>query len=318
MKIGIIGAGAMGSVYAGLMADAGHDVWMFDAWAEHVAAVKANGLKVEGASGKRVAHPNATTNAAEAGVVELAIVATKAMQTKAAVEAARPMIGPETPVLSLQNGLGNVERIQELVDPANVLCGIAGGFGASMVGPGHVHHNGMEAINIAETNGAGITPRVEAVADAWRDSGFTVGVYDDIWPVVWSKLMANIAVSATCTLTGMRVGQIVKNEWAWGLSLDCVREAPACAKAKGIKLLYDDPIAWVHDFTTKIPDARPSMYLDTQAGRVSEIASIHGGVVAEGEKLGVPTPTCAFMVRAVTALQEKNRAHGPGNAYRAL
>ena len=317
MKIGIVGAGAMGSVYAGLMADAGHEIWMFDNWAEHVAAVNADGLRVEGASGSRTARPNATSNAADVGVVELAIVATKAMNTKAAVEAARPMIGSDTAVLSIQNGLGNVERIQELVDPKNVLCGIAGGFGASMVGPGHVHHNGMEAINIAEAGG-GVTARVEQVADAWRDSGFTVGVYDDIWPVVWSKLMANIAVSATCTLTGMRVGQIVKNEWAWGLSLDCVREAAACAHAKGVKLLYDDPIAWVHDFTTKIPDARPSMYLDTQAGRVSEISSIHGGVVAEGEKLDVPTPTCRFMVRAVTALQEKNRVHGADAAYRAL
>lgn len=317
MKIGIIGAGAMGSVYAGLMADSGHDVWMFDNWAEHIAAINANGLKIEGASGDRVAQPHATTNAADVGVVELAIVATKAMQTKAAVEAAAPMIGPDTAVLTLQNGLGNVERIQELVDPKNVLCGIAGGFGASMVGPGHVHHNGMEAINIAEAAG-GVTERVEAIAKAWRDSGFKVGVYDDIWPVVWSKLMANIAVSATCSLTGMRVGQIIENKWAWGLSLDCVREAAACAEAKGIKLLYDDPIAWVLDFTTKIPNARPSMYLDTQAGRISEISSIHGGVVDEGIKLGVPTPTCSFMVRAVTALQEKNRVHGPGSAYQAL
>ena len=112
-----------------------------------------------------------------------------------------------------------------------------------------------------------------------------------------------------------RVGQVVENEWAWGLSLDCVREAAACAAAKGIKLLYPDPIAWVGDFTTKIPDAMPSMYQDVQAGRVSEIGSIHGGVVAEGEKLGVPTPTCAFMVRAVSALQEKNRVHGAGSAY---
>ena len=206
MKIGIIGAGAMGSVYAGLMADSGHDVWMFDNWAEHVAAINANGLKVEGASGDRVAKPHATSNAADAGVVELAIVATKAMQTKAAVEAAAPMLGPNTAVLTLQNGLGNVERIQELVDPKNVLCGIAGGFGASMVGPGHVHHNGMEAINIAEA-ASGLTDRVENVATAWRDSGFKVGVYEDIWPVVWSKLMANIAVSATCSLTGMRVGR---------------------------------------------------------------------------------------------------------------
>ena len=314
MKIGIIGAGAMGSVYGALMADGGHEVWMFDKWQEQVDVMCNNGLRLEGASGDRVANVHATTEAGEAGTCDLAIVATKGHDTEAAVNAARPMIGDGTAVLSLQNGLGNVERIQALLGehPGGVLAGIAGGFGASMVGPGHAHHNGMEAINIAEAAG-GFTDRLERVAEAWRTSGFTCNAYDDIWPVVWSKLNANIAVSACCTLFGLRAGQVKANEHAWSISQACVLETSACAAAKGIKLLYDNPVAWVSDFIDKIPDARPSMYQDVIAGRRSEIGTIHGGVVEEGQKLGVPTPTCAFMVAAVRALEQKSRQQG--NAY---
>ena len=197
----------------------------------------------------------------------------------------------------------------------NLLFGIAGGFGAELKGPGHVHHNGMEAINLAELAG-GITPRLESVAEVWRGAGFTVNVYDDLWPVVWSKLVANVAFSAICTVTGMRVGQVRANEAAWAIARACVEEAVAVAAAKGIRLAYDDPARWVSDFAGKIPNARPSMYQDLLAGRRSEIDAIHGGVVAEGAKVGVPTPTCALMVRLVKALEAKAQTHG--EAYRPL
>ena len=134
--------------------------------------------------------------------------------------------------------------------------------------------------------------------------------------MVWSKLVANVAFSAICTVTGMRVGQVRANEWAWGIARACVQEAVAVAAAKGIELAYDDPIAWVSEFAGKIPNARPSMYQDLLAGRRSEIDAIQGGVVAEGAKVGVPTPTCALMVQLVKALEAKSQAHG--DAYRAL
>jgi 2-dehydropantoate 2-reductase len=243
------------------------------------------------------------------------IVATKVMDIEAAVRAAAPMIGPDSLVLAIQNGLGNVERIQRVLRADNLLFGIAGGFGAEIVAPGHVHHNGMEAINLAELSG-GISARLERVGATWREAGFTVNLYDDLWPVVWSKLVANVAFSAICTVTGMRTGQVCANEWAWGIARACVEEAVAVAAAKGIKLAYDDPVRWVWDFAHKIPHARPSMYQDVRAGRRSEIDSIQGGVVAEGAKLGVPTPTCALMVQLVKALEAKAQAHG--NAYEAL
>ena len=315
MKIGIVGSGAMGSVYGALLADAGNDVWMFDKWQEHVDAMGARGLRCEGASGDRTVAVNATTRAAEAGPCELAIVATKVMDIEAALADARAMIGPETLVLAIQNGLGNVERVQRVLGAENVLFGIAGGFGAELKAPGHVHHNGMEAINLAELQG-GISARLKRVAGVWRAAGFKVNVYDDLWPVVWSKLVANVAFSAICTVTGMRVGQVRADEWAWSIARACVQEAVAVAGAKGIDLAYDDPIAWVSEFAGKIPNARPSMYQDLLAGRRSEIDAIHGGVVAEGAKVGVPTPTCALMVQLVKALEAKSQAHG--DAYRAL
>jgi 2-dehydropantoate 2-reductase len=315
MKIGIVGSGAMGSVYGALLADAGNELWMLDRWRDHVEAMRARGLRCEGASGDRTVDVNATTEAAAAGPCELVIVATKVMDIETAVRAAMPMIGPATLVLAIQNGLGNVERISRVLGAENVLFGIAGGFGAEIVAPGHVHHNGMEAINLAELAG-GITPRLESVAEVWRGAGFTVNVYADLWPVVWSKLVANVALSAICTVTGMRAGQVRANESAWNIACACVEEAVAVAAAKGIKLAYDDPLQWVSDFTAKIPNARPSMYQDVRAGRRSEIDAIQGGVVSEGQKVGVPTPTCALMVQLVKALEAKAQAHG--DAYQAL
>jgi len=315
MKIGIVGSGAMGSVYGALLADAGNELWLFDRWREHVEAMRARGLRCEGASGDRTVRVNATTDAALAGPCELAVVATKVMDIEAAVREAAAMIGPGTLVLAIQNGLGNVERIRRVLSADNLLFGIAGGFGAELEGPGHVHHNGMEAINLAELDG-GITARLERVAEVWRGAGFTVAVHEDLWPVVWSKLVANVAFSAICTVTGMRVGQVRANDWAWGIVCACVEEAVAVAGAKGIKLAYDDPVRWVSDFAAKIPNARPSMYQDVRAGRRSEIDSIQGGVVAEGAKLGVPTPTCALMVQLVKTLEAKAEAHGC--AYQAL
>jgi 2-dehydropantoate 2-reductase len=315
MKIGIVGSGAMGSVYGALLAAAGNDVWMFDKWQEHVAAMRTHGLRCEGASGDRTVRVNATTRAADAGPCTLAIVATKVMDIEAALGAARAMIGPQTSVLAIQNGLGNVERVQRVLGADNLLFGIAGGFGAELKGPGHVHHNGMEAINLAELAG-GITARLEQVAAVWRGAGFTVNVCADLWPVVWSKLVANVAFSAICTVTSMRVGQVRANEAAWAVARACVEEAVAVAAAKGIELAYDDPVRWVSEFAGKIPNARPSMYQDVLAGRRSEIDAIHGGVVAEGARVGVPTPTCALMVQLVKALEAKARTHG--EAYRAL
>ena len=150
MRIAIVGTGAMGSVYAAILADAGHEVWAIDRWSEHVEAMHEHGLRLEGASGDRTVAVHATTDATDAGVCDLVIIATKALDVEAAAEAVRPLIGADTVVLPIQNGLGSADRIAAVLGEEQVMIGVVGGFGASMVGPGHAHHNGWELVRLGE------------------------------------------------------------------------------------------------------------------------------------------------------------------------
>ncbi len=300
MKIGIVGCGAMGSVYAGLLADSGHEVWAVDQWAEHIEAMRANGLRVEGASGDRTVRLNATMDAAEAGVCELVVIATKAMNVAAAATAARPMVGPGTLVLSIQNGLGGPARAAEVLPGAHVAIGVAGGFGASILEPGRAHHNGWELVRLGDQEGP-VTPQLTAVAELWRADGFNTETYDDIERMIWEKLICNVAFSGTCAITGIAIGQVIAHPGAWRVASTCAAEAHAVARAKGIAVRIVDPVAYVHDFGLKIPHARPSMLLDHDARRRSEIDAINGAIPPAGREVGVAAPmneTVADLVRA--------------------
>ena len=125
MKIAVVGAGAMGSVYAGLLGDSGNEVWAVDSWAEHVEAIRACGLVVEGASGNRTVRVDATTDPAEVGRCELVVIATKAMDVEEAAAAARPLLGPDTMVLPIQNGLGSADRVAAVLGEADVVQAVA-------------------------------------------------------------------------------------------------------------------------------------------------------------------------------------------------
>src|SRR5215475_8232418 len=176
MKIGIVGAGAMGSVYGGLFSAAGHEVWLVDVWREHVEAIRKGGLHLSGISGERVVRPNATSQPAEAGPCELVVVATKMRDVEAAARSLRPMVGDGTAILAIQNGLGNQEILERILGSRDFLVGIAGGFGASNPKPGSVHHNGWDRLNIAEAAGER-TARLERIVDVWRGAGFNAEAY---------------------------------------------------------------------------------------------------------------------------------------------
>lgn len=297
MKIAIVGAGAMGSVYAGLFASAGHEVWAVDRWREHVEAIRARGLRLEGASGDRTVRLHATTDAREVGPCDLVILATKAMHVAAAAESARPLLKPDTPVLSIQNGLGGPETAAAVLGRERVMVGVVGGFGASIRAPGHAHHNGMELVRLGEFGGP-ITPRLKAVEELWRGAGFRVKVFDDIGQLVWEKLICNCAYSGPCALAECTTGEVMADPDLARVSAACATEAYAVAKAKGIRLDIADPVAYVRDFGAKIPKARPSVLLDLMAGRRSEIEVINGSIPRVAKELGMPAP----VNEAVTAL----------------
>jgi 2-dehydropantoate 2-reductase len=309
MKIGIVGAGAMGSVYGGILGDAGNEVWLLDVWREHVDAIRKNGVRVEGASGDRTVRVNATTDPREAGRSELVVIAVKAMHIEPAVVNAAPLIGPGTVVLTIQNGLGNGERVAALVGGENLLVGVAGGFGASVVAPGHVHHHGWEVISLGEFSG-GITGRLKMVAEVWKQAGFRIEIFDDLQPLIWGKLMANVGFAAICAVTGQRVGQVLSNEWSWSLVESLVSETSAVARAKKIRLPYDDPVRWVKEFGSRMSNTRPSMLQDMEAGRPTEIDSLNGAIAREAELLGIAAPVNRLMTILVKALEEKTRMLG--------
>tara|TARA_B100001057_G_scaffold22306_2_gene20645 strand:- start:2412 stop:3332 length:921 start_codon:yes stop_codon:yes gene_type:complete len=294
MKIAIIGCGAMGSVYAALLADSGNDVWAIDTWEEHISAIRSNGLRVEGASGDRTISMNATTNASDAGECELIIVATKASGVPAAAVAAKSIAGPNSIILTIQNGLGAAERIAESIDTNQVMIGVVGGFGASMKAPGHAHHNGMQLVRIGEMNG-GVSDRLEKVVNAWDNAGFTAKGYPDIHQMIWEKFICNVTYSGPCALMNATIGQVQANSDSWSVALSCAREADAVARAKKINLGFNDVETYVRDFGANMPDARPSMLLDHMAQRPSEIEGINGAVPTEAAKIGMTAPINALV-----------------------
>ena len=241
MRIAVVGAGAMGSVYAGLLADAGNEVWAIDTWQEHVDAIRERGLHVEGASGDRTVRLQATSDPGEVGAVDLVVVATKARDVEAAAERARPLLGPETVVVPIQNGLGSADRVALVLGEERVAIGVAGGFGASIVAPGHVHHNGWQLIRLGERRGK-VTPRIERVAEVWRDAGFQVATFDDVDRLVWEKLVCNAAFSGTCALLETTIGEVLADPDAWSVAEACAREAFAVAGASGIELDVRRPV----------------------------------------------------------------------------
>jgi 2-dehydropantoate 2-reductase len=277
MKIAIVGTGAMGSVYAGLMASAGHEVWAIDRWREHIDAIRSKGLRLEGASGDRTVRVQASTDPRHAGTCDLVILATKAMHVRAAAESLKPLLNSETPVLSIQNGLGGPDTAASILGRDRVMVGVVGGFGASMRGPGHAHHNGMELVRLGEFGGP-ITERLKKVEDVWKGAGFRVRLFDDIDQLVWEKLLCNCAYSGPCAVMECTIGEVMADPDLSRVSAACATEVFSNAKKKDVKLGFDDPVAYARDFGAKIPNARPSVLLDLMARRKSEIDVINGAI----------------------------------------
>ena len=301
MKVAIIGTGAMGSIYAAVLAEAGHDVWAVDAWQAHVDAINTAGLRVAGASGDRtITTIHATTDIAQASDCDLYIIATKAGQVSAAARAVAKIIRPEALVLTIQNGLGAGERIAEHIDIKNVLLGVAEGFGASMKGPGHAHHNAMKLVRVGEING-GLTQRLQKLEKKLQMAGLQTKAFENITQLIWEKFLCNVTFSAPCTVFEKTVGRLMSDADQWQIALGAMQEAYQIAQHRNIALSFDDPEAYVTEFGQNMPDARPSMLLDHIAKRTSELGAINGMVPIMGRQDNIKTPYSDTLVAIVKA-----------------
>lgn len=301
MKIAVIGCGAMGSIYAAKLAAAGNDVLAVDRNRAGVDQINTTGLRISGpASDQLVAMRAATTAPAE--TMDLIVLAVKAADAATGAQAALPMIGAHTVVLTIQNGLGSADTVAEIVGAQRVAVGIASGFGASRRGPGHVHHNAMRAVRFGAYRDLPYQA-VESIARVWTDAGFDAAAVVDIAAMVWEKLICNAAYSAACALTGMTVGQIRDDPDLGPVSRAAAAETWQVARACGIAIAVADPVAHARAFGAAVPDAKPSALLDHEAHRVSEIDVINGAVARCADRVGVSAPVNATLAALVKAVE---------------
>ena len=312
MKVAIVGTGAMGSVYAGLLGRAGHEVWTVDRWQEHLDAIATEGLTVTGASGSFVVHDlSVARSPADVGPADLWIVATKAADVEAVSAEIAPMLKPDSIVMAFQNGLGAGERVARQIPAEHVLVGIAEGFGSSIPAPGHVHHNGMRLIRIGEMPPGGMTDRLVEIETMWRDAGFNVEAFADVNRMIWEKFLCNVTLSAPTAAFDVTVGELMADPDAWAVALGCLAEAHRLGVELGVPFTFDDPVPYVTEFAGTIPDASPSMRLDHLAQRRSEIDVINGQVVELSREVGLDAPyneTLCAIVRGREARFPDDRA----------
>jgi 2-dehydropantoate 2-reductase len=290
MKIAVIGGGAMGSIYAALMAEHGHAVCMIDKWKEHISEIKTNGLYVHGASGERRIHSiNVSTDINVASGSELYIIATKTSQVEMVAEALSTFIGDNELIITIQNGLGSADLVAKHLKPENLFLGVAEGFGASVTAPGHVHHNAMNLIRLGELIKNDFT-RVISLANLWTQSGFNAKPFEDINQLVWEKFLCNVTFSGPCAAFQITIGELMANEKYWKIAIGCMKEAYTLGIDRAIPFSFSDPEKYVTNFGNRMPKAKPSMLLDHENCRLSEIDAINGMVVSLGEAMGVKTP----------------------------
>lgn len=301
MKVAIVGTGAMGSVYAGRLGKAGHEVWAIDVWQEHLDAIASSGLSVSSASGSFVVegiHVGHTP--LDAAPCDVWVIATKAEAVADVATQIAPLLEPGNVVMAFQNGLGAGERVARHIPEAHILIGIAEGFGSSIPEPGHVHHEGMRLIRIGEMKG-GMTERVQQIERLWLDAGFNVRAFADVSVMIWEKFLCNVTLSAPCAVFDVTVGELMADPEASKVALGCTAEAYDLGVAKGIEFPFDDPLRYVSEFAATIPNASPSMRLDHLARRRSEIDAINGQVVTLSHELGLAAPynetLCAIVRR---------------------
>lgn len=303
MKIAILGAGALGCAIGATLTEGGHETWLIDRSPAHVDAMRAHGLRVDDARGSRQVAVRATTQAAEVGVAEVVIVLVKSFHTDAAIRGALTLVGPESVVLSLQNGLGHEDILADAVGRERVLAGKTY-VGGVLRGAGHIESGvvGKHTV-IGELDGR-VTARVQRIAAAFDQAGLATQVSDNIVGAMWDKLLVNVATGALTGLTSLTYGQLYDEPLLKAASLAAVAEAIAAAQAAGVTLSMTDPEqAWTLAADGLPAAFKTSMLQSLEKGSVTEIDFINGSVVRWGARHGVPTPVNATLVACIKGVE---------------
>ncbi len=289
MRIVIIGAGAMGCLYGAGLSEAGNEVWLIDIWQQHIEEIKRNGLIVEKGSGQRnYAKLKATVSPEEAGEADIVMVFVKSTLTEEAVKKSSCVITDKTLVITLQNGLGNIEKIEKTADKRNIIAGTTA-QGAMLLDPGRIRHAGTGKTVIGELDGSG-SGRINSIAEILRASGFETEISFNVMGLIWDKLLVNVGINALTAITGLTNGELLNYPEIGEILEAAVNEAFLIAKLKGIKTGFPDPVEHTKEVCQLTAANKSSMLQDILNERNTEIETINGAIVKEGKALGAGTP----------------------------
>ena len=305
MKICFLGAGALGSAIGGGLAEAGADVCLVDAWKEHVDAIERRGLILQENGVDRVVRAHAATHPEAFGVADLLIVLVKSYHTREAIASAASLVGPDTVVMSLQNGMGHEDILAEVVGRERVIAGKTY-LGGVLLGPGHVIAGlrDKETI-IGELDGAD-TERVRRIAKVFSDAGLATQVSTNIRGTIWDKLLINVATGALAGITRLTYGALYGVPEIRVCALSAVAEGIAVAEAQGVALSYADPEGpWIKAGAGLPPEFKTSMLQSLEKGMPTEVDFINGAVVREGARCGVSTPVNQALVACIKGIERE-------------
>lgn len=303
MRIAVMGAGAVGGYFGAKLADAGHEL-VFLARGTHLAALRRDGLRIDGAHGSlRICNALFTEDATRAGAVDLVLVCVKSYDTAAAVQAMAPLVGAETKIVSLQNGVDNPEIIAKRWGAARTFAGVVY-IGAQVSAPGVILHSSGGKIVFGPIGSRG--DGAEAVEQTLSAAKIPCVLRSDIVKLQWGKLLWNAPFCAISCLTRADVRQILESASLTKLALGCMAEVREAALTRGIDLprsMFDETIA----FSAGLGAFKPSMLQDLEAGKPLEYEALNGIVVKLLQQAGKCAPVNETFLAVLRYFDERSR-----------
>ena len=302
MKIAIVGPGALGCLTAGLLkSKTKEDVWLVDKVSERAKRIARDGIRLEGLSGNIQAKVSVSADPREVGPCDLVILCVKSYSTEDACRDIKELVSKETFVLTLQNGIGNVQILNDYFGQDSVVAGITN-HGATLLGPGHVRHAGKGETIIGTASGK--VPRsIKEIAGILSSAGFETKISKDIDSVIWGKLVINVGINALTAITRLKNGMLIEHDGTREILRNAVQEAVKIVKRKRVKLAYDDPIQKVESVCKATAANISSMLQDVLNKKRTEIDFINGAIVRQGKSLGISTPVNGVLTDLVKTIE---------------
>jgi 2-dehydropantoate 2-reductase len=301
MKTVIMGPGAMGSLFGGLLTRAGEELWLVGYLKEQTDTICSVGLTFEEKGQTQIIPMNATPDVTSVGKADLVIFFVKTYDTEKAVSDALVLEKEDTIFLTLQNGLGNEEVICKQIDRKKVMLGVTG-HGATLLEPGHIRHAGWGKTFIGELDHQ-MSGRAIRIAQMFCHAGIETEVSPNIHDNVWGKLLVNVGINALTALTGFKNGQLLNYPETVGLMEKLVLEAAEVAKKKGVNI-EQNPFDRVRRVAEATGENRSSMGQDFDHRQRTEIDAINGAIVGEAQPLGIPVPFNQAVTDLVKAIEK--------------